>query len=150
MRKSLKSETIFSENFVRNLHKRMYHNVWSWAGEFRRTNKNVGIDKWQIPTALRTLYDDAQYWIKQGTYPADEIAIRFKHRIVSIHCFSNGNGRHSRLIADVIVEKLFKRPVFTWGASEMIGRSDTRSAYLKALKAADRGNYDLLLAFSRS
>jgi Fic-DOC domain mobile mystery protein B len=86
-----------------------------WAGDFRRTNKNIGVDKWQISTDLKYLLDDALYWHKNNTYPPDEIAIRFKHRLVSIHCFPNGNGRHSRLMADIIIEKIFKQAVFSWG-----------------------------------
>ena len=96
--RSFKSETILTESFIRGLHRRMYKNVWSWAGEFRRTDKNIGIDKWQIPTALKALCDDAAFWVKNETYSADETAIRFKHRLVSIHCFSNGNGRLDELL----------------------------------------------------
>jgi len=96
-----------------------------------------------------------QYWHKNKTYPPDEIAVRFKHRLVSIHCFANGNGRHSRLMADIIIEKIYKMPVFTWGASQSLSASDknevdARTAYLKAIKAADNGDCSLLLAFARS
>jgi Fic-DOC domain mobile mystery protein B len=142
MSRSFKAETVFTEEFTRMIHKRMYSDVWAWAGEFRKTNKNLGIDKWQIPTELRCLLDDARYWHENNVYSPDEIAVRFKHRIVSIHCFPNGNGRHSRLMADIIIEKIYKKPVFTWGAS--------RAAYLNAVKAADQGDYSLLLVFARS
>jgi len=101
--RTLKADIILTEKFVRNLHKRMYGNVWSWAGDFRKTDKNIGINKWQIPTALKYLLDDTLYWIEHEIFPPDEIAVRFKHKIVSIHCFPNGNGRHSRLMADIIV-----------------------------------------------
>lgn len=148
--RSFKPDTIFSENFVRMVHKRMYADVWAWAGEFRKTNKNIGIDKWQIASELRYLLDDVRYWHENNTYPPDEIAVRFKHRIVSIHCFANGNGRHSRLIADIIIEKIYKLSVFTWGAANLTNASDARAAYLRALKAADKGNYSLLLTFARS
>ena len=148
--RNFKLEAIFTEPFVRNVHKRMYKQVWSWAGEFRKTNKNIGVDKWQIPTALKYLLDDARFWHENNTYPPDEIAVRFKHRIVSIHCFPNGNGRHSRLMADIIIEKLYKQPVFSWGAANLSSQSDTRSDYLKAVKTADKGEYSLLLAFARS
>ena len=148
--RSLKGETILTENFICNLHKRMYGNVWAWAGDFRRTNKNMGVDKWQIPTALKSLCDDALFWIQHNTYLPDEFAIRFKHRIVSIHCFSNGNGRHGRLMADVIIEKMFKQPIFSWGAGDLIHHGDSRSEYLKAVREADQGSFDSLLAFARS
>lgn len=148
--RSFKSEAIFREEFIRRLHTKMYGDVWSWAGEFRKTNKNNGVDWWKIPFQLKYLLDDAIYWHKNGTFPADEIAIRFKHRIVSIHCFSNGNGRHSRLMADIIIEKIFKKPIFSWGAYSLSNEGDTRKAYLRALKAADNGEYKLLMDFARS
>lgn len=148
--RSLKLKVIFTEEFIRTVHKRMYADVWAWAGEFRKTNKSIGIDKWQIPTELKYLLDDARYWHENNIYSPEEIAVRFKHRIVSIHCFQNGNGRHSRLMADIIIEKMYKQPVFSWGAANLSGEGDTRSAYLKAIKAADKGDYSLLLAFARS
>lgn len=148
--KTLKTETIFTEKFIRNLHKRMYGNVWKWAGDFRKTNKNLGVDKWQISTELKNLCDDALYWVQQKTYTPDEIAIRFKHRIVSIHCFPNGNGRHSRLMADIIIEKIFKLPPFTWGAGDLAHQGDIRSNYIQAVKEADQGNLAPLISFARS
>ena len=148
--KSLKAKTILTEKFVRNLHKQMYGDVWGWAGDYRKTNKNLGVDKWQIPTALRSLLDDATYWIEHSTFTPDEIAVRFKHRIVSIHCFPNGNGRHSRLMADIIVDKIYKLPVFSWGTENLVKQSDTRTNYIKAVKEADKNNYGQLLSFARS
>ncbi|MBX3240485.1 MAG: mobile mystery protein B [Chitinophagaceae bacterium] len=149
-RKRFTVEEILSEQFVMELHKRMYGEVWEWAGRFRNTNKNIGVDKYQIGIELRALFDDCHYWIENKTFLKDEIAVRFKHRIVSIHCFPNGNGRHSRLIADVIVEKVFGKPVFTWGSQNLIRKSNFRSAYLAALRNADNGNMESLIAFARS
>jgi Fic-DOC domain mobile mystery protein B len=147
--RSLKAETILTEKFICNLHKRMYGQVWAWAGKFRKTNKNLGIDKWQIPVALKTLCDDTIFWVQNKTFSPDLTAIRFKHRIVSIHCFSNGNGRHSRLMADVIINKVYKLPLFSWGAGDLVHQSNVRSAYLKAVKAADNENFEQLLEFAR-
>lgn len=147
---SFKKEKIFTEEFIRKVHKQMFNGVWAWAGEFRKTNKNLGVDKWQIATDLKCLIDDTLYWIINGTYAPDEIAIRFKHRLVSIHCFSNGNGRHSRLMADIIADKIFKRPVFTWGSENRAELGKVRQSYLNAIKVADQGDIQLLLAFSRS
>ena len=144
--RSFKAETIFTEEWIRSLHKRMYGNIWYWAGEFRNSNKNIGVDKWQISTALRSLLDDVKYWYAHNIYTPDEITIRFKHRLVSIHCFPNGNGRHSRLMADIIIEKIYHQPVFTWG----IEKGEARSKYLQALKVADEGDFSLLLKFGRS
>jgi len=147
---SVKPQVLFTENFIRTVHKRMYSDVWAWAGKFRTTNKNIGVDKWQIPSDLKYLLDDAKYWHENKTYPPDAVAVRFKHRMVSIHCFANGNGRHSRLIADIIIEKIYKLPIFSWGATNISSDVDIRTAYLKAVKTADRGDYSLLLAFARS
>ena len=146
----LKAEEILSEKFVRELHRRMYAGVWKWSGEFRRTDKNIGIDKKQIPVALKQLLDDCMYRIQHDSFPAEEIAIRLKHRIVQIHCFANGNGRHSRLIADILMEKEFHLPLFTWGAAHLATQGDTRTIYIKALKKADAGNYNDLIAFAKS
>ncbi len=148
--RALKSGILFTEKFIKGLHRRMYGSVWRWAGTFRTSNKNLGVHPTQITVALKTLLDDAAYWTEKSTYPPDEIAIRFKHRLVSIHCFPNGNGRHSRLMADIIVGKIFKEPVFTWGEKNLINPGESRTVYLAAVKAADSGNYKPLLSFARS
>jgi len=145
-----KSEQILSESFIQELHKRMYRNVWRWAGEYRKTNKNIGVDKLEIPIALRSLIDDASYWLENNIYDPEEFAIRFKHRLVSIHCFPNGNGRHSRMIADIIVEKIFQQPVFSWGSKNLSDEKESREKYLLALRKADKGDFSLLLKFARS
>ena len=148
--RKFKTKDVFSEQFICILHKKMYGNVWAWAGKFRKTNKNLGVDKFQISTDLKVLCDDAHYWVDHKTYPPEEIAIRFKHRIVSIHCFANGNSRHSRLLGDIIIEKLFEEEVFSWGAGDLTNKSDSRSIYLHAVKAADQGDFEPLIAFARS
>lgn len=150
LQRSFRVTEVFSEKFVRTVHRRMYADVWSWAGEFRKTDKNIGIDKWLIPTHLKYLLDDALFWHANNTYSADELALRFKHRLVSIHCFPNGNGRHSRLMADIIVGKLYKQPVFSWSSAGTYSNEHARAAYLKAIKIADQGEYGPLLAFARS
>jgi len=148
--RKLKAETIFSEKFICLLHRRMYGSIWSWAGQFRKTDKNLGINKWQIPVALKSLCEDAQFWVKNDTYPPDEVAIRFKHRLVSIHCFPNGNGRHSRMMADVIITKVYQLQPFTWGTAHLIEQSNSRADYLKAVKTADQNEFEKLLHFARS
>jgi Fic-DOC domain mobile mystery protein B len=148
--RSFRPAVIFSEEFICMLHKRMYGNVWAWAGTFRKTNKNIGVQQWQITTELRNLLNDVSYWYENNTYEPNELALRFKHRLVSIHCFSNGNGRHSRLMADIVIEKIYKQPIFTWGAANISNDGNARATYLKAVKAADHGDYSLLLAFARS
>jgi Fic-DOC domain mobile mystery protein B len=148
--RNFKRNSLLTEAFVKDVHKRMYRNVWAWAGDFRKTNKNIGVDRWQVAVELKSLLDDARFWIDNDVFSPDEIAVRFKHRIVSIHCFSNGNGRHSRLMADIIIEKMFNGNVFTWGAGSLSKESENRNIYLNSLKAADNGNYALLLSFARS
>jgi Fic-DOC domain mobile mystery protein B len=150
MGRSFKTNNVFAENFIKSVHKRMYGNVWAWAGEFRHTNKNIGVDKWLIPIELKTLLDDVKYWYTNGIYSPDECTIRFKHRLVSIHCFPNGNGRHSRLMADIVIEKIFKRPLYTWGTANLKEQNDPRAAYLKAIKAADAGDINPLIDFARA
>lgn len=145
-----KASDVFSEKFICDLHRRMYKDVWAWAGVFRKSDKNIGIDKYQIPVELKKLCDDALYWHENQSLPAEEIAFRFKHRLVSIHCFSNGNGRHSRLIADIIIEKIYGGEPFTWGAGNLYKTGDLRSSYLQAVKAADQEDYSRLLLFARS
>lgn len=147
---SFKPEVVFTDRFIRTIHKRMFAEVWSWAGHFRKTNKNIGIDRLQISIEFKKLLDDVKYWHESTIYPYDEIAVRFKHRLVSIHCFSNGNGRHSRLMADIIIEKLYKKTNFSWGSATYSDEQKKRTLYLKALKVADKGDYDLLIAFARS
>lgn len=149
-RRRFTAAEVFSEGFVKELHRRMFGGVWQWAGSFRQTNKNIGVDKHQISLQLRMLLDDCRYWIEHETFGPDEIAMRCKHRVVAIHCFANGNGRHSRLLADVIIEKLFGKEVFTWSGQNLNAAGTARSTYLTAIRAADRGQYDLLLDFARS
>lgn len=148
--RKFKSEQILSETFILALHKRMYKNVWRWAGEYRKTNKNIGVDKLEIPVALRSLIDDASYWLENNVYEPDEFALRFKHRLVSIHCFPNGNGRHSRMIADIIIEKIYQLPVFSWGSKSLADENDSRKKYLIAIRKADKGDLELLLKFARA
>jgi len=147
---NLKPEKILTEKFVKDLHKRMYGDVWKWAGEFRKTEKNIGITWTQIGTELKNLLDDTKYWIENKTFSSGEIAIRFKHRIVSIHCFPNGNGRHSRMMADIIMESIFDENIFTWHQSNMVSANEKRKEYIHSLKAADNGNINPLIEFAKN
>jgi Fic-DOC domain mobile mystery protein B len=146
----LKPDRILSEKFIKALHKKMYGDIWKWAGNFRTSDKNIGIKWTAISTQLKTLLDDANYWVDHNTYPPKEIAIRFKHRLVAIHCFPNGNGRHSRLMADIIMESIFKKDVFSWHTSNMVKADDVRKDYIIALKEADGGNIHPLIEFAES
>lgn len=148
--KKLNPASLVSEKFILEIHKRMFSDVWKWAGKFRQTEKNLGIPSYKIQIELKNLLDDTQFWIGNNTYCADEACLRFKHRLVSIHCFSNGNGRHSRLMADLIAEKIFQVPVFTWGMKTCNNNLGAREIYLSAIKSADNFDYQPLLKFARS
>ena len=134
---------------MKDLHKRMFGDIWKWAGEFRKTDKNIGVDKFMIGMELKNLLDDCNYWIEKKVFSEDEIAVRLSHRMVHIHPFANGNGRHSRLMADVLVTKEFGKPYFTWGSVSLTKKSEARTNYLAALRDADRNDYISLIKFSR-
>ncbi len=144
-----RSRNIFTEHFVRTLHSRMFGETWKWAGHFRRTKTNIGAPWEQVPTLIQQLLSDVQYWIAHATYGHDEIGARFHHRLVSIHPFPNGNGRHARLMTDQLVRHLGDPP-FTWGSESLDAAGTARSRYLEALRAADRGDCAALLAFVRT
>jgi Fic-DOC domain mobile mystery protein B len=141
---------ILTDGFARRLHERMFGNVWRWAGLYRKTGKNIGISAREIATELRKLCDDCKIWIEYGSYPPDEIAARFHHLLTAIHPFANGNGRHARLMTDMILVHLLKQPRFTWGSGNLISAGDCRRQYVQSLRAADRYDYEQLLAFVRS
>lgn len=143
------ADAILSEDFVRRLHRRMFADVWRWAGMFRDRETNIGVDPRDIRVEVRKLLDDARAWIEFDSYGRDEIAIRFSHRIVSIHLFRNGNGRHSRMTADMIAAGLGGER-FTWGSATLAQAGDARTRYIEALRAADRHDVALLLAFART
>lgn len=144
-----RKNTVLSSDYLNDLHNRMFGRVWKWAGKFRHSGKNIGIDAYQIPTALKELCDDVAYWIENKTYEPDEIAARFHHRLVAIHPYPNGNGRHSRMVADLLLRSMSQEP-FTWGRENLTDPSMTRTQYIDALRAADRHDYELLFEFVRS
>jgi len=148
--RKLSKDRILTEDFIKFLHKMMFGEVWSWAGTFRTTDKNLGVDWTRIGIELKILLDDTNYWIENQVYAPDELAIRFKHKLVKIHCFPNGNGRHSRLMADIIIEKIFNAQVFSWTQSRLIGSDSIRQAYIQAMHQADEGNIQALIKFARS
>jgi len=139
---------ILTENFVKDLHKRMFNDIWKWAGEFRKSNKNIGVDKFIIGMELKNLLDDCNYWIENKVFSEDEIAVRLSHRMVLIHPFANGNGRHSRLMADILIAKGFGKPYFTWGSVNLTKEGEARKKYLEALRAADQNDYKSLIEFA--
>ena len=145
-----KPKNILNEAFTKKLHKRMFGNVWTWAGKFRRSNKNIGVPWSQVSIELRKLCDDTQMWLELREEPSDIIAVRFHHRLVSIHPFPNGNGRHARLMTDILLENMLHHPRFTWGGQNLTRAGEVRKKYIAALHSADELDYDLLLEFARS
>ncbi|WP_333823940.1 mobile mystery protein B [Pinisolibacter sp.] len=131
------------------LHARMFGDVWRWAGQYRTTARNIGVDAYRIPTEVRQAADDARYWVEHQTFPPDEIAVRFSHRLVAIHPFPNGNGRFSRLVGDLLARQL-GRPPFSWGRANLVDAGETRAHYVEALRAADAYDIQPLLLFARS
>ena len=138
-----------NETFARNLHRRMFGDVWRWAGTYRTSNKNIGVDREQINVRLHEAIDNVRYWAEYNTFSPDELAVRFHHALVFIHPFPNGNGRWSRLMADILVVRLGQAR-FTWGRSNLRSADETRRTYIEALKVADNHDFAALIAFASS
>jgi len=144
----INKEKILDDLFIRQIHNKMYNQVWDWAGKYRTSGKNIGIEWTQIPTQLRNLLDDTKLWIKEEAFSPEETCIRFKHKLVSIHCFPNGNGRHSRILADILIEKIFDKKGFVWGNANLTSEGEMRAKYIAALKEADDNKYEALINFA--
>jgi Fic-DOC domain mobile mystery protein B len=144
-------DSVADPEFLRTLHGRMLSAVWRWAGAYRATEKNIGCAPHDIAPRVRELCDDVKYWVEHRTHGPTEIAVRFHHRLTAIHPFANGNGRHARLATDVLLEALGSE-AFTWGpeGTDLDVAGPVRDTYLEALRAADAGDYQPLLAFVRA
>ncbi|MGI9534452.1 MAG: mobile mystery protein B [Thermodesulfobacteriota bacterium] len=146
-----KPKNILNEKFIRDLHIKMFGQVWKNAGHFRNRDMNIGVSWWQISSYLRNMCEDVNIWIEKRTYTPDETAVRFHQRLVFIHPFTNGNGRLSRLITDILLENLLEEKRFTWGGGvDLIHKSKMRKVYIRALKEADKFNFEPLINFVRS
>ena len=140
---------VLSDAFALQLHKRLFGDVWRWAGTPRRTGKNIGVDPLHIAVQLRACVDDARFWFEHESYSPTETALRFHHRLTVIHPFPNGNGRHARIMADALLQKVYGLAPIDWaGGENMQNNSDRRTKYINALRAADRGEFGLLFAFA--
>jgi Fic-DOC domain mobile mystery protein B len=140
---------VLTDDFALTLHRRLFGDVWNWAGSLRRTDKNIGIDPLHIRVELRTLIDDTRYWAEHSTYSPVESAVRFHHRLVFVHPFPNGNGRHARIMADAVLRRVFRADPIDWaGGHDLQRMNDRRIAYIAALKAADQGDFEPLLKFA--
>lgn len=140
---------ILSDPFLKTLHKRMFADVWDWAGVYRLTARNIGVEPYRIPNDVIMMLDDVRYRVAHKTYPPDDLAVRLHHQLVAIHPFPNGNGRHARMMADLLIERLGGEP-FSWGGGTLHDVGELRAAYITALRAADDHDIELLLEFARS
>ena len=148
-----KHQDVLSVSFVHSLHKKMFNQVWRWAGVARKSDKNIGVPWDQVSSQLDQLLKNTQHWIKVEVYSWDEIGARFHHQLVSVHVFPNGNGRHARLITEILLEK-YGQELFTWGlinsASSIDAEGRLREEYLASLREADSNQFSRLINFVRS
>lgn len=148
-RQTFHFDSIADVTFIKKLHQRMFDKTWKWSGAFRHSNKNIGVDWLSIPVELKVLMDDLKFQIANKSYSIDEIAARLHHRLVAIHPFANGNGRHARLMTDIVLLSQ-KAKRFTWGRAELLVKPTVvRQQYIAALRAADKIDYSLLMEFVR-
>ena len=151
MRKAgLRRPDLLSDHFARELHRRMFSHVWKWAGRYRTTEKNLGWEVHRLAEGVRNACDDARAWLEYSTYPLPETAVRLHHRLVLIHPWPNGNGRHARLLADIVVAARGGRAL-PWGAGNgLAAPGEVRRRYIEADRAADAGDFAPLLEFAQS
>lgn len=149
LKKTLYTQDILNLQFLKKVHHEMFKTTWRWSGQFRTSNKNIGVMWEMIPNNLKLLLDDIVYQLENNIYDPNEIAVRFHHRLVLIHAFANGNGRHARLVTDLFLISQ-KQPRFSWGFNSTKTLDLTRKQYITALRAADKHNYQLLIDFVRS
>ena len=143
---SRKRADYLSSEFVRVLHRQMFNKTWAWAGTYRKSDKNLGVPWRTVATEVFKAIGDARYWLDEAVYDGTESALRLHYRMVVIHPFVNGNGRHARLLADILLFNLDHSPI-RWGGTELDSVSEKRSRYLTALRAADRGDFAPLLSY---
>ncbi len=146
-----KPKNILNQNFLRGLHIKMFGQVWKNAGHYRNKDMNIGVEWWKISTDLKNMFEDVMLWVDNETFSCDEIGVRFHQRMVFIHPFTNGNGRLSRLVTDLLMENLLNQKRFTWGGGvDLIHKSKMRKVYIRALNDADKFNFEPLINFVRS
>lgn len=144
-----RKHVIFRDRFLKSLHRRMFNRVWRWAGVYRKTERNLGVKPHLIEPEMWKLLDEARHWVELKSFPNDEIAVRFHHRLVSIHSFPDGNGRWSRLAADALIVQLGGAR-FSWGGADLRAAGTARTTYIDDLKLADNHDVTPLVAFARS
>jgi Fic-DOC domain mobile mystery protein B len=148
-RRPRRLDGLLDDKVIRDLHRDLFGDVWSWAGAYRRTDVNIGVSWYEVPTRVRDLTEDAKCWFADAGVTTDTAACWLHHRLVQIHPFPNGNGRHAREFTNLVLGSVGAAP-FTWGRSHLGGVGDVRTRYLEALRAADEHDHELLLVFVRS
>ena len=150
-RKKATAADLLHDDYVRQVHRQMFGAVWKWAGNYRQGESSIGdVDPHMVNAEMAMLLDNVGFWIENKTFSNDEIAVRFHHRLTQIHAFTNGNGRHAREMADLLIERLGGK-TFTWGSGNLRDGGELRDKYLAALKVADKDHdFKLLLEFARS
>lgn len=149
IRRGTNPANVLTDQFVRALHKQMFGEVWRWAGSFRQSDLNIGVAPHLINHEMAQLLDTVRYWVAHRTFSADEIAVRLHHGLTRVHGFPNGNGRHAREMADLLIERL-DGEAFTWGSGSLQNTGDLRNSYVSALKTADNHDIQPLINFVRS
>jgi Fic-DOC domain mobile mystery protein B len=144
----LRKRNVLDENFLKNLHRRMFKDVWRWAGDYRTTEANMGVLPHLIQSGVYQIVGDMRYAVQHKSFKPDELALRLSHRLVSVHPFANGNGRWSRLVGDLMIVKQGGKR-FTWGSADLQAEGKDRDKYMQALKAADSHDYQPLIEFAR-
>lgn len=148
-RRKRSADQLLTVTFLRDVHHRMFSDAWRWAGKFRQSDKNIGVAWYDVPQQLHLLIEDTKHHLLTRDFPLDETAARFHHRLVQIHPFANGNGRHARLVTDRLLIAI-GRPQFSWGPRTGAPEESVRERYLEALRAADAGRFAALMEFVRS
>ncbi len=136
-----------SPGLITAVHKEMFGLTWKWAGSFRKENLNLGVEWFAIPVEIKKLCDDIAFWEKSKNVNILEQSVRIHHRLVRIHPFLNGNGRHARMIADIFLSGRGKK-LPLWPDKDMVETTDIRKRYIHCLKEADNGDYAGLLEFT--
>lgn len=151
---STNHKNILSDIFFRKLHRKMFESIWDWAGIYRASEKNIGIEPYKIAGEIKKLCDDCEYWIKHNTFDWPELAARFHHKVVWIHPFANGNGRFARILTDILLKE-HRQLLLSWGRNtfngdDFMSESKLRAEYIASLREADNKKFQRLIEFIKS
>lgn len=139
-----KKEAPFTYEWLLKLHEEMFGDVWDWAGKLRQVELSIGIKAYLVAAELKKLSDDIEFWSKNKTFDVYETATRIHHRAVQIHPFKNGNGRWSRMLANIYLRQNGLMPV-KWQEDLLASENPKRNEYIHALKKADNSNFTDLI-----